>query len=215
MISIPKLLVLLAGACCAAAGCVNSTPMPTFTPDLPRPSATTISSGGHHTCALRSDGSAVCWGLNDYGQAPEVFLRTPAPKFTAITSGGAHNCGLRVDGSLGVGVPIVTVLICSDRLRGKNILVTRGIPLQKNWNHLPPHERFLAISSGLGHACALRPSGEAVCWGVNLGGRSSPFEGELLRAISSGSGHTCALRLDGSARVLGFRFGRGSIAAPG
>ncbi len=31
---------------------------------------TQVSPGGSHTCALRSDGVAECWGWNEYGQAP-------------------------------------------------------------------------------------------------------------------------------------------------
>ena len=51
-----------------------------------------ISSGKKHTCALRVDGSPVCWG----------FLRGIPPegeRFVAISSGREHTCALRVDGS--------------------------------------------------------------------------------------------------------------------
>ena len=137
--------------------------MPTFTPDLLQPSATTISSGGHHTCALRPDGSAVRWGLNDYAQAPEVFLRTPAPKFTAITSGGAHNCGLRVDGSLGCWGSYYHRPYMLRPIEREEHFGDPWDPSAKELEPPAPHERFLAISSGLGHACALRPNGEAVC----------------------------------------------------
>jgi alpha-tubulin suppressor-like RCC1 family protein len=30
--------------------------------------ATTVVAGNDHSCALRSDGSVVCWGSNSYGQ---------------------------------------------------------------------------------------------------------------------------------------------------
>ena len=44
---------------------------------------TAISSGAQHTCGLREDGSAACWGDDDWGQA------TPPEggAFTAISSG--------------------------------------------------------------------------------------------------------------------------------
>jgi len=29
-----------------------------------------VSAGGYHTCAVRTDGTLACWGLNDNGQAP-------------------------------------------------------------------------------------------------------------------------------------------------
>ena len=52
-----------------------------------------ISSGEYHTCALRHDGTPVCWGGDWNGQSspPE------GERFAAISSGLIHTCGLRHD----------------------------------------------------------------------------------------------------------------------
>ena len=65
-------------------------------PGFPKPGeAATISSGGGHTCALRFDGSPVCWEGNFAGESgPPVKER-----FVAITAGTDHVCGLRPDGA--------------------------------------------------------------------------------------------------------------------
>ena len=169
-----------------------------MTPDLLQPIATTISSGGFHTCALLPDGSPVCWGLNDYGQAPENS--TDFPNLAAITSGGAHTCGLGPDGSWtcwGSYYHRPYVLRWWERPGHPGPRVPASTEL------LPPdpHDRFLAISGGLGHACGLGPNGEVVCWGVNFGDAAWPSKSEPLKAISSGAWHTCALRLDDSGPV--------------
>jgi len=56
---------------------------------------TAIAAGGSHSLALRSDGTIVGWGRNDYGQA------TPPPgnDFIAI-AGGYHSLALRSDGTI-------------------------------------------------------------------------------------------------------------------
>ena len=54
-----------------------------------------ISSGLNHTCALRQDGAAFCWGDDGYGQASVPWGET----FTAISSGRYHTCALRQDGA--------------------------------------------------------------------------------------------------------------------
>ena len=53
-----------------------------------------ISVGGSHSCGLRTDGSVVCWGRNDLGQAN-------APQgvsLSQVSAGLRHSCGLRTDG---------------------------------------------------------------------------------------------------------------------
>ena len=52
-----------------------------------------MSSGSRHTCALRKDGTPVCWGSGMQELLPDNET------FVSISSGGFHACGLRVDGT--------------------------------------------------------------------------------------------------------------------
>ena len=53
-----------------------------------------FSTGYNHSCGVRDDGSAACWGDNSLGQTA-----APAGRFLQIAVGGWHNCGLRSDGT--------------------------------------------------------------------------------------------------------------------
>ena len=149
-----------------------------------------ISVGGGFTCALRENGSPVCWGANN------VPASTPSDeRLTSISSGAIHACGLRLDGTA----------VCWGRDTYKQ-------------SSVPTDERFISISAGEIHTCALREDGTTLCWGdggnqtctLNPGGTYnchgtvtnsefiplSPPEGEWFASISSKDG-TCALRPDG------------------
>ena len=55
---------------------------------------TAISAGAAHTCGLRVDGSAVCWGNNEHGQAEPPPGR-PRPALTLAEQGvGAGDTGV-------------------------------------------------------------------------------------------------------------------------
>ena len=146
-----------------------------------------IGVGGAHTCGLREDGTAVCWGSNRHGQSSPPG----SEQFVSIDVGYSHTCGLRGDGTV----------VCWGA----------------DWNGLlsvPEDERFVAINAGSEHSCGLREDGKTVCWGdgglesCGLHGCSRfgtedfvpplPPDGERFSSLSSAYPH-CALRPDGSA----------------
>jgi alpha-tubulin suppressor-like RCC1 family protein len=61
--------------------------------------------GDDHTCALRSDGTVVCWGANDRGQLGDRTTQDrTAPvsvpgldRVAQLVVGGAHTCARRRD----------------------------------------------------------------------------------------------------------------------
>ena len=136
-----------------------------------------ISSGGRHTCALRGDGTAMCWGDARYGQTSPPEGGT----FRAISAGGLHTCAIDTNGAA----------VCW----GSN---------ETGQASPPEGVTFSAISSGIRHTCALRSDGAAVCWGSDAQGQSSPPDPDArYAAITSGGVHTCALEVDGTAVCWG------------
>jgi alpha-tubulin suppressor-like RCC1 family protein len=154
--------------------------------------AAAISSGDYHTCALRDDGSVVCWGYGSegrlgYGNTSNVGdSGTPASagavdlggqKAVAITAGGAHTCailaggqvtcwGFGYDGQLGYG--------------NRNNVGDGGAdqsPSAAGAVDLGAGHTAVAISAGTTHTCAIVddhtvPDVNSVyCWGTGSVGQ--------------------------------------------
>ncbi len=180
--------------------------------------ATAITAGGSHTCALLDNGTVKCWGYNYYGQLglgdtvnrgdgpgemgdslPAVNLGTGRTA-TAITAGSIHTCarldngtvkcwGYNVDGRLGLGDT-----------------VNRGDQPGEMGDSLPAvnlgtGRTATAITAGVGHTCALLDNATVKCWGNNSYGGlglgdtahrgDGPGEmGDSLPAVSLGTGRT-------------------------
>ena len=66
------------------------------TPPAPTAGYVDVSRGYDHACALHSDGSIICWGANDMGQA------TPpsSGRFTTVSSDYKGSCAVRDDGAV-------------------------------------------------------------------------------------------------------------------
>ena len=66
----------------------------------------------------------------------------------------------------------------------------------------PPAPRYIAVSAGAYHTCAIRESGEVACWGDDRYRQSDAPAGSYS-AVSAGSYHTCGLRESGAIECWG------------
>ena len=185
----------------------QSTPTPTPWTGLKK--VTSLSSGLHHTCALRNDGAPVCWGSDYYGQTapPEGEL------LASISSAGEYTCGLRKEGSA-VCWGSSAFLGEDSHYRGSRdgLWMSPGEPNQEYGYNAKPVGimRFTTLSAGRSKACAIRPDGSLFCWG--LGDEYAP-SGDVFSYVSQGESHTCALHEDGSPTCWGNNL-YGRAAAP-
>lgn len=178
-----------------------------------------VAAGEVHTCALKTDGSVLCWGANWTGQLgagnfgnasllPVVVRNStdtgPLSGVTAITAAGVFTCALKSD----------QAVVCwgsndSGQLGGDSLDIS-VLPVA-----VEGLTDAVAISAGYKHACALKANGLMVCWGSNSNGqlgnglepnqpRPSPVAG-LSQAVSvtAGNSHACAIAADGSVRCWG------------
>ena len=140
----------------------------------PLASASSIAAGYSHSCALRTDGTVVCWGADHL----QDVKTPPAGTFTTISTQSAHTCALRVDGTV----------VCWGR--------------NSYGESTPPAGSFTAVAAGDSHTCGLRTDGAVECWGTDLFGQSTPPAGSFT-AVAAGSNHTCGLRTDGTVACWG------------
>lgn len=134
--------------------------------------------GSNHVCALQADGSAACWGSNQF-QTGQTDVPTGAT-FIALTAGGYHTCGLQPDGRA----------ICwGSNLAGQS--------------NVPADTRFTSLVAGEFHTCGLKADGSALCWGANNDGQSNVPVGATFVALTASSQHTCGLKADGRAVCWG------------
>ena len=180
--------------------------------------ATAVSAGERHTCAVTSDGAMRCWGWNPFGglgdgtttdrltpvtvvglEGPVVAEATGAYHSCAVTSSGAVQCwGGNQYGQLGDGTT-------TQRLTPVAVIgLGSGV---------------VAVAAGFYHTCALTTVGAVQCWGANFTGRLgdgtttqrlSPVQVAGLTggvvAIAAGVHHTCAVTGAGALRCWGGNF---------
>jgi alpha-tubulin suppressor-like RCC1 family protein len=195
--------------------------------------------GAFRNCALAAGGSLSCWGYYRPAWATPVesaSLMFPGP-LTAVTSGYQHACVIMADstaacwgwrGGGALGLDSVPARECCS---GDD----EGGAFQDRLERLRPvagGHRYVAISAGSLHTCAIEAGGLAYCWGDNLAGElgvglvdGTPKRGDPpghrrpervvalsnVVSISAGLEHTCAVESDGSA----FCWGRNVYGALG
>lgn len=149
-----------------------------------------------HTVLLRSDGTVVAIGANQYGQLTIPTLPTGVT-YTAVSTSEQH-----------------TVLLRSD---GTAVAVGYGAQGQTSIPALPPNLRYTAVAAGGYHTVLLRSDGEVIAVGLNgLGQNTIPTlpAGVTYTAIAAGDNHTLLLRSDGQVIAIGDN-GQGQVTIPG
>ncbi len=188
--------------------------------NLPNPvagisNATRLHTGFLHACALLSDGTVRCWGMNQYnqlgnGSGSPMYTGT-AVSVTGVTGaiglgGGAyHTCAILVDGTL--------------RCWGVNHEGQLGIGAAGGTFHTPvipiAVTNATAVVGGDNHTCALLSDGSAKCFGDGAKGQIGdgyntddatpvPVYGLTTAvALAAGQDHTCALLANGQVHCWG------------
>ena len=173
-----------------------------------------ISTGSTHTCALRADGAAYCWGENVNGRLGDG---TTTARYVPTAVNGGHKfmqlmdtstsystCALRADGAAYCWGQNAAGQL------GDGTTTERLVPTAVNGSH-----KFVQLAGGYFHTCGLRTDGEAYCWGYNNAGqlgdgtsvnKSLPTAvtgGHKFVQLVGGYNHTCGLRSDGAAYCWG------------
>ena len=136
----------------------------------------TISSGWKHAVGLKTDGTVVAEGDNDYGQC-NVSEWTD---IVAISAGYSHTVGLKCDGT------VVAV--------GYN---ENGCCNTSNWTDI------VAISARYYHTVGLKSDGTVVSVGSHNDGQCAVSNWTDIISISAGYTHTAGLKSDGTVVFTG------------
>ena len=165
-------------------------------------------SDGYHTCAVRADGTAQCWGSNVYGALGDgttvdsYSIKTVLNlrNIATISTGGGGTCAVHVDGTA----------YCWGEAPGGGFSDTPApIPLKG----------VVSIQAGESDICALLDDGTVDCWGSNSAGQigngtygdalhpvltPTPVQGlSHVVALSAGTEGECAVLADGTAACWG------------
>jgi serine/threonine protein kinase/alpha-tubulin suppressor-like RCC1 family protein len=174
-----------------------------------------LAAGWNFTCGLDTGGRAHCWGENAAGQlgnGENVDRRQPVGvagdvPFVAIAAGNAHACGVtaqgdaycwgqNTNGQLGDGTT-------SDHLVPSRVRAAPGV-------------RFVSITAGARHSCAVASDGDAYCWGLDAYGQlgdggganqTQPVRvagGHAFSSVRAFGSHTCGTTMSGEAFCWGY-----------
>ena len=192
------------GFSCQAQVCVPTDPAP--------PACSThVASGGGHSCAIKEDGTAWCWGQNDFGQlgdttATDSTVPVKVVDFpgngVAIGAGDTYSCALDMAGA---------VWCWGHNDHGQ---LGGGTTDNRNASQVPGVANAKQIAIGTAHACALLGDGSVTCWGQNqkgeLGDGQTTDHAPMviptlsgITQISAGDQTSCALDGAGVATCWG------------
>jgi alpha-tubulin suppressor-like RCC1 family protein len=178
--------------------------------------ASAVSVGGLHVCAILDNGSVKCWGNNtngklglevagDRGGVGDAMGDTLAPvdlgagrTARSIAAGANHTCAILDDQTLKCWGDNFFGQLGQDDADSRGLADNMGDALEPI--DLGTDRQALAVSVGTSFTCALLDGGEVKCWGVNQQGQlgqgdTDPrggSDGDManLEPIDLGSGRT-------------------------
>lgn len=171
-----------------------------------------LAAGGQSGCEVRADGTAWCWGRNDFGQVGDgtTTLRPAATQvlgadWSRIATGGSTTCGIQRNGTLWCwGLNNFGQLGGADKAGSAT---PRQVGTSTGWRE---------VSVAWSHACATQVDGTLWCWGQNIRGQlgngktASRSTGPVRvvgtqqwASVTAGGWHTCGTAADGSAWCWG------------
>lgn len=175
-----------------------------------------VTTGAHHSCARRSDGSDLCFGADEIGQLgagvgadslePTPVL-LPSPSTRLVTESN-HACALLRDGALWCwGENLEGELGQGDAPPFSSQLAAIRVGADQDW---------IAVDTGQGDTCGLRGMGDLFCWGRNSASQLGLGDGAprqirvatrsdeaTYRRIQTGQDSTCGIRTDGTLHCWG------------
>jgi alpha-tubulin suppressor-like RCC1 family protein len=133
-----------------------------------------------HTCAIKTNGTPVCWGDNAYNMSS---IPAGTGTVTQIAAGMYHTCVVKTNGTT----------VCWG-YGGFN-----SVPYPDGARTAP-----IKISAGALYTCAVKGDGTPTCWGDNGSGQSSIPDGTgTVTQMVAGVNHSCAIRTDGTPTCWG------------
>lgn len=174
-----------------------------------------VNSGFQHSCAIKSDGTAWCWGSGSVGQLGDgsTVTSSNAPvavsggaTWKAITTGFTHTCGIKSDDTAWCWG--------GANYLGDGTSNQSAIPVQ-----VAGGGTWKKISAGQMHSCGIKSDDTAWCWGFEFYGalgnnaatatfRLSPIAvvgGHTWKEIGTGDMQTCAIKSDDTAWCWGYQ----------
>ncbi len=180
--------------------------------------ASSVSAGESHTCAVLDDSSVMCWGENSNGQigdgtstnslSPVSVGLGDGNTAISMSSGSYHTCAITDDR---------TVKCWGNNWHGQLGDGSTGNRISPTEIDLPVNSSAVTLSSGSFHTCVGLNDGSMFCWGYNAYGQLGNgnnsnslapstvglIESESATQVSMGMFHSCALFDSGSVSCWG------------